>query len=75
MTKAIPDQMRLALHSCFQSNDVVKTFSKDGVLYRHNGTDITVPTMIEQLRSPHAASEESEETWVSQPIAPIRLER
>lgn len=39
MTNAVPDQMRLALHSCFQSNNVGKTFSKDDSLYRNNGTD------------------------------------
>lgn len=39
MTKTVPDQTRLALHSCFQSNNVGKTFSKDDSLYRNNGTD------------------------------------
>jgi hypothetical protein len=38
MTKAVPDQLRLALHSCVQSNDVVKTFSKNGSLHPNNGT-------------------------------------
>lgn len=52
MKKTVPDQMRLVLHSCFQSNDVVKTFSKDDPI-----SEITVPAMAEQLRPPHAASE------------------
>ncbi|MDQ3904601.1 MAG: hypothetical protein M3300_03940, partial [Actinomycetota bacterium] len=39
MTKAVPDQTRLALHSCFQSNNVGKAISKDDNLYRNNPTD------------------------------------
>ena len=39
MTKAVPVQTGLALHSCFQSNNVGKTFSKDDSLYPNNGTD------------------------------------
>jgi hypothetical protein len=68
MTRAVPDQTRLALHSCFQSNNVGKTFSKDD-----SYIEITAPTAVRELRFPDAASAESEETWVSQPPATIRL--
>jgi hypothetical protein len=35
--------------------------------------EITAPTAVGELRFPDAASEESEETWVSQATAVIRL--
>jgi hypothetical protein len=68
MTKVVPDQTRLALYSCFQSNNVGKTFSKN-----HSYIEITAPTAVGGLRFPDTASAESEETWVSQPTAMIRL--
>jgi hypothetical protein len=35
--------------------------------------EITALTAVGELRFPDAASEQSEETWVSQPTATIRL--